>query len=762
MPTFDLGDKITSPQSLKPVTPSAIPQGLQGPPGPIGPMGPRGEEGQAGIPGPQGPTGAAGGAPSSTSITDSTAVGRAVITAADAAALTSLVSLFSATAKGVVPPSGGGTTNYLRADGTWAPGGGGGIASLPTYSTTNVTTDRILDADTASIDEIADVLGTLIIDLGSGSGEGGGGGSGGSTQALADTRSAAISSNIAVGIKYVRTAGYDAVGDGGEALYKRVNAQPAHSGYFRSIDRFKADGTTDSTNGGYWEIVVPAEGIRIECFGGKCDATSGTVGTDNSAAYLAAQSVVSKFDAGYAYYKGGPTILFGRNTNLSYRFASTIAPDRTVHLKGVSPAGATTNIGATIFRFPAGTKGMMLAGWTEPGGVLTPGATGSVIEDIMFLCDGFGGQTDKHGIQMSTTCTLKNVRSNSFGGNGISITADVLSAPGSNANIWYINQARVENNAGHGLYAQGGDVNAGIGIAIDARGNGGYGVRDDSFLANTYVACHTDGNAAGSYYSDGLNAPTVFIGCYAEGGQVATIKSPALWFGGYMGAVTGSGWGPGRGLRQVGARSGTAPEDILRFTAVPYGNIDCLWKIEINDNYAFEMRWLPTGGCFMQQFAGLDGNFSWGWTYGNLYTGGRTKPLPDNRFLLHTGVWIQERFVGLRDTDPGSDTGVGANGGEWARGDRVYNKDPVAGGFAGWICVTGGVIAGPWTASYGYGFDYVKTSANRYYKITGGGPGANTVEPTHTSGEVTGADGWKYLYIGTTTAVFKTFGAISA
>jgi hypothetical protein len=41
-----------------------------------------------------------------------------------------LDSTFTSTMKGIVPASGGGTTNFLRADGTWAapPGGGGGIS----------------------------------------------------------------------------------------------------------------------------------------------------------------------------------------------------------------------------------------------------------------------------------------------------------------------------------------------------------------------------------------------------------------------------------------------------------------------------------------------------------------------------------------------------------------------------------------------------------------------------------------------------------
>ena len=38
------------------------------------------------------------------------------------------VEQFTPSTEGVVPASGGGTTNYLRADGTWSapPGGGGG------------------------------------------------------------------------------------------------------------------------------------------------------------------------------------------------------------------------------------------------------------------------------------------------------------------------------------------------------------------------------------------------------------------------------------------------------------------------------------------------------------------------------------------------------------------------------------------------------------------------------------------------------------
>jgi hypothetical protein len=38
-----------------------------------------------------------------------------------------MLDVFTSSLKGLAPASGGGTTNFLRADGTWAaPGGGGG------------------------------------------------------------------------------------------------------------------------------------------------------------------------------------------------------------------------------------------------------------------------------------------------------------------------------------------------------------------------------------------------------------------------------------------------------------------------------------------------------------------------------------------------------------------------------------------------------------------------------------------------------------
>ena len=54
----------------------------------------------------------------------------------------SLLPVFSSASKGLVPASSGGTTNFLRADGTWgAPAGGG--ASMTLLGTLNTTSGAV-------------------------------------------------------------------------------------------------------------------------------------------------------------------------------------------------------------------------------------------------------------------------------------------------------------------------------------------------------------------------------------------------------------------------------------------------------------------------------------------------------------------------------------------------------------------------------------------------------------------------------------------
>lgn len=48
--------------------------------------------------------------------------------------VTAMLNLFTSTLQGLVPLSGGGTTNYLRADGTWAAPSGSGVSIVGTFN----------------------------------------------------------------------------------------------------------------------------------------------------------------------------------------------------------------------------------------------------------------------------------------------------------------------------------------------------------------------------------------------------------------------------------------------------------------------------------------------------------------------------------------------------------------------------------------------------------------------------------------------------
>jgi hypothetical protein len=73
-------------------------------------------------------------------IADSTIAGRSILTAADAAAQTALLNAFSSTLKGLAPASGGGTSAFLRADGSWT-----------TITTANINNNAITNAKLATV-----------------------------------------------------------------------------------------------------------------------------------------------------------------------------------------------------------------------------------------------------------------------------------------------------------------------------------------------------------------------------------------------------------------------------------------------------------------------------------------------------------------------------------------------------------------------------------------------------------------------------------
>jgi len=115
-----------------------------------------------------------------------------------------------------------------------------------------------------------------------------GGGGGGTLGDSINVGSAASvpTTTIPVAIKLIRTSGYAAAGDRGEAAYVRVATQPPHAGKVQSQD------------GAWWEIVFPGP-INVLAFGADP--------TGVAASHVAIQAAID-----YAIYNGLSVPLFGR------------------------------------------------------------------------------------------------------------------------------------------------------------------------------------------------------------------------------------------------------------------------------------------------------------------------------------------------------------------------------------------------------------------------------------------------------------------
>lgn len=356
--------------------------------------------------------------------------------------------------------------------------------------------------------------------------------------------------------------------------------------------------------------------------------------------------------------------------------------EKSVHLIGHGSGQQGGNF-ATTLKFPSNTKGIVAKkGDNSP---LQYGADGSIIEGV--LLKGSGTSSVAHGIEMECRIKLRDVTVERFGGNGISIVADVAS--NRNANLWEIDTASVIACGQHGLSVQGGDANSGVAKSVNVVGNGGWGIYDSSFLGNTYIGCHADSNVLGAYKSDNANARNVFLGCYSEGGQPASvIDHPSMVIGGMHGAgITGSGYfAVDGGFDRLISKNGTGNPEIAIGTGFGIGG-DSDGVLALTDpvetSLPTVMKWIV--GRWRLMWAHIDSGEML-----SLYTRSATVANGYPRDLAVGGIGFRNGYYagsGMKYRGVGS---AAPSSGAWLRGDIVYNDSPSAGGLIGWVCVASG------------------------------------------------------------------------
>lgn len=504
--------------------------------------------------------------------------------------------------------------------------------------------------------------------------------------------------------------------------------------------------------------------------------------TDDYATFMKAVNVET-WSTGW--YTRGPILLI---PDATFYMSQTIELKRIINIRGLG-TGTTFQGGAT-FKFPTNTRGLVINRYNTLDGDVeatpTTAADDCRIENLRL--DGTSVSTDPTvrdvnacGIRMKASASLRNVMVKRFSGDGYNITAAVSGEGGTgdllgNCNYWQMYECHGIENGRHGLFVQGSDANAGTCIAGNFTYNGQFGIRDNSFLGNTYIACHTATNGVGvsaghtsgggsrvtyegnRYYTkykylttptggrgvsdqdpaqdllyttttpgtdstvwapDGTgeawqfypewvagkpqgtyplgggmffsnnNARTLALGCYSENDQ-----NGALYTGGLVQVVGGIQEKIFEG-GQIAASNGNNFKDL--------GSVDTRDKTNLID--------VTMGGTsamltFAKDAKGLPWRLKWAaedlvFDYGNsepalIFSGhtttedfGTGSPQPYRTIIpkLALGPPARRRIHTVNETVP--TTGL------HARGEIVWNRDPVAGGFAGWICVTTGT-PGTW------------------------------------------------------------------
>ena len=403
-----------------------------------------------------------------------------------------------------------------------------------------------------------------------------------------------------------------------------------------------------------------------------------------------------------AFYIGCKEIFFPHG---QYRISTAINLKQEVILTGEG------GFVGTIFLFDPDIDGIIVNNSdTYDRGEVPLGYQGfkTVIQGIRLASN--GGTTGR-GISLRARAHLKDLHISSFPEEGVWAVATTGGSPSTvgNTNCFIMQNVYSIFNGSHGFLFDGSDANAGLCLMCSAEFNNGHGFYDASFLGNTFVGCHADGNSGRSYYSDDSNARSTFIGCYAEGGQQPVkISGSSNVYGGLLADGVDSDGGlsvrgsVGDGILRMYPKNATDGPLYAQIGGLgPAGGYDYLVRFynakDASQGQGFSYAALLSGYVYANQtrnlFAMTQANAGTGALAGWM-TGGRGSLQPDSLFVgpMFLGTQGSTWGGGERMIQYGS---AAPTTGTYAQGDIVFNNAPSAGGFVGWVCTAGGT-PGTW------------------------------------------------------------------
>lgn len=287
--------------------------------------------------------------------------------------------------------------------------------------------------------------------------------------------------------------------------------------------------------------------------------------TDDSAAFVAAIAYLNtNAVSGRGYTKGSNRLVcFAKHYYLG---STTLDIAHSLTIEGQTGVDATG--AATVLRWAANTTGIRLQRHnTEDAAAMGGtgfGADGMILRGLWLEGAYSGIEGEYHGIHAKARFRAENVFIYDFQGDGVFIQAVAGSGLGEtegNANGWHLDKVTVLG-CRNGFYINGPDANAGNAIGCNAMACRQAGFFDSSFLGNTYVGCHADGNGiiSGSLSLCSYNGNRYYVRLGQEAGASANAPSGTTadntWWGYHAagGPTTGAtAWTSGLTWRTGGA-----------------------------------------------------------------------------------------------------------------------------------------------------------------------------------------------------------------